>query len=192
MKFQTSAVLLLATLLYGHSAAAQSTAELAAGEVFVVAKEVKGSDVPKMVVTAVVDSPVEKVYEVISNCDKFEDRMPRILEAKFVHYTPSAARCDVTVDIPFPLSNLRALTQDKRQAGPLEWYRKWWLVEGDYKTLVGSFVLKRFQNSASRTLLVYTVHADPKSVVPDFLREKAQRKSLPDMIERIREEAKKL
>lgn len=184
--------LVLTVLTLSSTAYAQDAGALAKGEVFVKAETVKGSDVPRMIVTAVVDAPPDKVYEVVTNCDRFPDRLPRILEAEFLSRSETKARCRVTVDIPFPFGNLTAVTDDVRQKGPSEWFRKWRLVKGDYDSLTGSFVLTPFQGQPGRTLLVYTIHAVPKSAVPDFLREKAQRSSLPAMVERIRKEVKKL
>lgn len=185
-------LLILTLLLAPIAATAQSNDALDAGEILVTSEPVKGSDVPRMNVTAVVDAPPAKVYEVVTNCDRFPERLPRILAAEFVSKSASGARCKVTVDVPFPLSNLTAITQDKRKAGPDVWYRKWTLVEGDYERMDGSFVLQPFRGDENRTLVKYTIHAVPKTAVPDFLREKAQRSSLPDMIERIRKEVRKL
>jgi len=143
-------------------------------------------------VTAVVNAPPSKVYEIMTNCDKFPDRLPHVLDAETVARGKHGNRCKVTIDLPFPLSNLTAVTQDRRKRGPHEWYRKWKLVKGDYSVNDGSVVLKEFRGDPNRTLFEYRVHAVPKTIVPDFLRERAQKRSLPNMVKRIRKEVRKI
>ena len=185
-------LLALAITVASSLAYAQSDDALAGGEVFVTSEPVAGSEVPRFIVTAVVDAPPAKVFEVVANCARLTERMPRVASAEYVSRTKTGARCKVTLDMPFPLSNLTAITQDRRKESPDIWYRKWTLVEGDYHVNDGSFVLVPFQGDANRTLVTYSIHAIPKTAVPDFLRERAQRSSLPDMIERIRKEVLKL
>ncbi len=183
-------VTFLAMPAWGHS-----TDALSKGEIFVWTEPVAGFDFPRLLVSAVVDSPPDKVYEVVTNCDKFPDRLPQIKEATTLKRSATSHTCSVTVGLPFPLSNLTAVTVDQRQQGPDVWFRKWTLVkdvESSYEHLAGSFVLKPFNGDPNRTLVAYRVHAVPKTNVPDFLRKTAQKKSMPKMIERIREEANKL
>lgn len=193
MKFRAAVLLLL--FMCAAPVHAQSTSALEKGEVLVKTEEVRGSDVPRMVVTAIVEAPPAKVYEIVTNCDKFPERLPRIKDAKTLEKHRDGHTCKVTVNLPFPLSDLTAVTRDRRKAGPDEWFRKWKLVEDaetDYKLNEGGFVLKPYHDDPTRTLLIYSVHAEPKTIVPDFVREKAQKKSFPGMVERIRDEVKKL
>lgn len=190
----TLSVLLLLTAV-SAPAWAQSTTALDKGEIFVSTEDVKGYDFPRMVVTAVVDAPPEKVFEIVGNCDRFTERLPRVKESKILKKTPTSYTCQVTIGMPFPMSDLTAVTIDQRKLGPDVWYRKWHLVEGvetSYTHNVGGFILRPFAGDPNRTLIRYEVHAIPKSSVPDFIRKSAQKKSLPGMIERIRKEVSKL
>jgi hypothetical protein len=188
-------VSIVAVFLVAPLAHAQSQSALESGKVFVKTEEVQGSDIPRMVVTAIVDAPPQKIFDLVTDCDKFPGRLPRIKEARTLKKHSDGHTCEVTLGLPFPLSDLTAVTRDRRKEGPDEWYRKWKLVknvETDYKINNGGFFLKPYQDDPNRTLFVYKVHAEPKTIVPDFLRERAQKKSLPGMVERIRKEVKKL
>lgn len=165
---------------------------LAKGKIRVQTEKVKGSDIPRVVVTAVVDAPPPKVWEVVSNCDKFEQRMPNIEQARIVSAKGNVVICEVEIDLPFPLSNLTARTRGIHHVGPKVWSRKWSLIRGDYSFNDGSWVLTPYGKDGKRTLVVYKVHAEPDTHVPDWVREKAQKSSLPKMIKRIRQEVKKL
>ena len=186
----------LLVFLLAAPAWAQDTSALDKGEIFVKTKDVAGFDTPKLIVTAVVEAPPAKVYEVVTNCDRFVDRLPRVESSKTLSRNGNSHKCKVRLAMPFPMSDLIAVTVDKRKQGPDEWYRKWVLdpaTESEsYRHLDGSFVLKPFSGDPNRTLVLYTVHAIPKSAVPDFIRKTAQKKSMPNMIKRIRKEVAKL
>ncbi|MDF1562858.1 MAG: hypothetical protein P1V51_07430 [Deltaproteobacteria bacterium] len=172
-----------------------SEAKLDQGEVFVWTEKVEGYEHPRLITTAVIDATPADVYEVTTNCDRWVDRMPRMKTGKTVKKTADSHVCESTLDMPFPFSDLVAVTIDKRKEGPDEWYRKWHLLEGkesDYLTLIGSYVFRPFKGDPKRTLLRYEILAIPKSAVPDFIRHKAQMNSMPNLVKRIRDEVKKL
>src|SRR5690606_15516092 len=83
------------------NAAAQSNDALSKGEISVDVIDVKGSKVPKVVVKGVVDAPPAKVWQIVSDCTKYKQRMTRIKAAKLVKKTGDTYICDVTVELPF-------------------------------------------------------------------------------------------
>ncbi len=182
----------LFVLAAASHAVAQDRDSLSKGEIHVSTEDVKGSDVPSMKMTAVIDAPPKKVWELVSNCDKYESRMPNINEARELKREGNKVFCEVEVDLPFPLSNLTAVTEAVHKTSSKRWSRTWTLIRGDYSVNNGSWVLSPFDTEGKRTLIVYTVHADPDTFVPDWAREKAQKSSFPDLIERLRDEVKKL
>lgn len=195
MKKAVVLTLFLIIAAFADTTFAQSTAALDKGEIFVELEDIAGSDFPKMKVTGVIEAPPSKVYQIITDCDRFPERMPRVESAKTLKKSKSSHTCEVTIGLPFPLADLTAVTKDRRKAGPDEWYRKWELVEeieSSYHANSGSFVLTPFEGDPNRTLVRYSVHAIPKTAVPDFLRKSAQKKSLPDLIERLRLEVRKI
>ena len=68
----------------------------------------------------------------------------------------------------------------------------WKLVSGDYTRNEGSWEVKALDEAGTRSLVTYSVLAEPKTSVPDFIRESAQAKVLPELMERVESEAAKL
>lgn len=183
----TISALLAFTVLASYAFADEKGA-LANGEILVETTPVEGSDLPKVVVKGVIDAPPAKVWAIVSDCDVYEDKLPRIRSARVVEREDDAVVCEVTVALPFPISDLTATTRAKHVEGPPRWSREWKLVEGDYDVNDGSWVLEHFDGDDERTLATYSVHAVPHSSIPGWARRRAQRSSMPDIIERLREE----
>jgi ribosome-associated toxin RatA of RatAB toxin-antitoxin module len=156
--------------------------------------KVEGSDTPKVVVTSKIDAPPDKVWAIVSDCSKYKQRMPRIAAAQELSVSGNVHTCQVTLEMPFPLSNLTATTEatHTENAETHTYARRWKLVKGDYKFNTGSWEVKPVDGDPASSQVVYTVHAEPNSAVPDWLKEKAQKKSLPELIVRVRDEANKL
>ena len=173
-------------------AQAQSKEWLDKGNISVKSRAVKGTSTPETLVVAVVDAAPEVVWRLVSDCAKYKKTMNRIASSKLLSQTGDEHICEVEIEMPFPLSNLKGTTRAKHQVSAQRWERSWSLIKGDYKFNNGSWVLEPFEGSSQRTLVTYRVHAEPTTSVPDWVRERAQKKSLPEMIERLRQEAKKL
>lgn len=184
--------LLTALLLFSLPASADSAKDrLAAGEIIIKTSPVAGSSTPKLRAMAVVDAPPERVWAIIDKCDDYEKTMVRVAEAEELSRQGTKVRCKVTVDMPFPLSNLTAVTEATHTVKPGElWERKWKLVEGDYKVNMGSWRLAPFDDAKTRTLVVYEVVADPKITIPEGIKKAAQKKSIPELMEHLREQVK--
>ena len=191
-----SQITLIACLLVLPSpATAQkpTKAGLAAGKIFVQAFKVKGSEAPSMKLTAVIEAPPGKIWPLVSNCNQFSRTMPRIAKGRIVSSKGKHVICRVTVDLPFPLSNITSTTDGIHIIRKGQYYsRRWTLISGDYKENRGSWVLTRFEGNPRRTLVVYSVYVVPKTSIPNWLRTMAQKKSLPEMIKRMRKIAKNM
>lgn len=70
--------------------------------------------------------------------------------------------------------------------------RKWTLIKGDFRVNTGSWVVESFNESGTRSLVTYTVHAEPTTSVPDWVKKKARDSSMPKLIKRLRKESKKV
>jgi ribosome-associated toxin RatA of RatAB toxin-antitoxin module len=184
--------LVVGLVLWTSAASAQDMKALERGEVLVKVQEVKGSEAPRAIVTAIIDAPPEDVWRLVSDCKRYSKIFDRIKRSKLLEQKGSEYVCEVEVELPFPFSNLVGVTRAIHtvEAGK-EWRRAWTLVRGDYHTNTGSWVLKPHGADGKKTLAVYTVHADPKNAVPDWLRNKAQKSTLPDMMKRLRVEVKR-
>lgn len=171
---------------------AQSADWLGKGNISVKTRAIKNTDNPEVIVKAVIDAPPEKVWKIVADCSRYKQTMNRIASSKQISVKGNEVICEVEIDMPFPLSNLNGRTKAIHTITPTRWERRWTLIKGDYKYNNGSWVLEPFGDSGQRTLATYRVHAEPNTSVPDWVREKAQKKSLPEMIERVRKEVKKL
>ena len=63
--------------------------------------------------------------------------------------------------------------------------RRWKLVSGDYSVNDGSWEVEAADPEGKTSLVTYSVHAEPNTAVPDFLRAQAQKKALPELIARV-------
>ncbi len=169
--------------------ASDKKARLAAGEILVSSKKVRGFDLPRATVMGVVDATPEKVWGIVSNCADYKRTMERVEQSTLIWKKGNVHRCRVTVDLPFPLSTLTVTTDavHKVVAGK-SWQRSWKLVEGEFVRNNGSWTLAPFNTDASKTLVIYKVHAIPKLPVPDGVLRAAQRKTLPNIIKNLRKQ----
>ena len=157
------------------------------GEILVYQKKVKGIDVPEMVVKAVINAPPEKVWAIVSRCQNYTRTMLRIKRSQELSRRGNNIVCKVTVDMPFPYSDITSTTRVRHKVGNGRWHRSWRLISGDYTRNRGSWLLTRFKNDPKRTMAVYHALAVPKSWIPNWVRNLAQKKTLPKMIKRLRQ-----
>lgn len=183
---------LVCVVMFPWSSFAQSMDWLGKGNISVKTRAMKNTDNPEVIVKAVIDAPPEKVWKIVADCSRYKQTMNRVASSKQISVKGDEVVCEVEIDMPFPFSNLNGRTKAVHTITPKRLERRWSLVKGDYKYNNGSWVLEPFDASGQRTLATYRIHAEPNTSVPDWLREKAQKKSLPEMIERVRKEVKKL
>lgn len=167
-------------------AAASKAERLAKGDVIVTTSKVKGYDMPKAHVEAIIKAPPAKVWKIIEKCGDYAKTMPRIAKAKEVSRKGNVVTCDVTVDLPFPLDDLQAVTRAKHTEKDGTYKRAWTLLKGDYQVNTGSWTLS--PHGKNQTLVKYEVFAVPNVSLPTFLQETAQQNSLPNLIEKLRKQ----
>ncbi len=168
-------------------AQADTQSRLDHGEILISSRPIAGSELPEVTLQAVVDAPASKIWKIIDDCGNYQRTMPRIASSKQLERTGSRVVCQVEVSLPFPLSNLTGVTEAVHTIGPPKWQRVWHLLRGDYEKNDGSWTLTPFDADGKRTLVVYKIHAIPKTSVPNAILRKGQRESLPKMIEHLRE-----
>jgi ribosome-associated toxin RatA of RatAB toxin-antitoxin module len=152
---------------------------------------VKGSDMPRITAKAVLSQPPEKVWAVISDCSKYKGRMPRVAAAKLVKKDGNKHTCEVTVEVPFPFSNLTAVTEAVHEESAGGMTRRWKLVKGDYKRNEGSWEIKPLEGG-KKSEVTYSLHVEPNTALPASILEAAQKKAIPDLFVRLEKEAGKL
>lgn len=176
-------------LLPGAAAGDQTLPD--SGKVDVKMVPVSGSG-PKVVARAVLAVPPKKVWQIVSDCAHYKEHMPRVAASELVKKVGNVHTCKVTISMPFPFSNLTAVTDAVHEESDQGMSRRWKLVRGDYTYNEGSWEVFPADKAGKTSLVVYTVHAEPKTSVPAWIRESAQKKALPEMIERVGAEAAKL
>ena len=182
----------LCALLPALAQAGDRQSRLERGEVLIRTVKVDDSGMPEARVEAVLDAPPAAVFEVVSNCDKLEERMPRMERSRSLGREGGESLCETTVDMPFPIRNLTAVTRSRLVEGPPLWSKKWKLVRGDFRTNDGMWEVRAWQDDPKRSHVHYRIHAVPELAVPDFLQRFAQKKSLPDVMANVEKQARKL
>jgi ribosome-associated toxin RatA of RatAB toxin-antitoxin module len=165
---------------------------LARGEILVASRPVSGRPAEQEVVLqAVIDAPPAAVWHLVSNCRDFSRTLPRILASQEISRRGDRVVCRVVVDMPFPYADVTEVTEATHTVTKDRWRREWRLVSGDFRENRGSWELRFFAGDPHRTLLEYHAAVVPTSWVPGWIRRAAQRRTLPQMIERLRELVKK-
>jgi len=184
------ALLLVASSALGSGASLEE--RLDGGEVVIKVRDVSGSPMPHVKAVGVIEAPPESVWSLVEDCNHWKTNLTRIEKAETVWRRGEDVRCKVTVDMPFPVDDLTAVTDAKHRVRGGTFQRKWWLVEGDYRVNAGSWTITSFQGRPDRALVVYEVHAEPKMSVPDFIVKAAQNQSIPRLFEKLRQRAREI
>ena len=155
---------------------------------------VPGSDTPTAVVEAVVDAPAAAVWSIISRCADYKTRMPRIAASKELSRSGDESKsftttCEVTADLPFPLSDLTSVSRADHVVEPgVRYVRRWQMLSGDYDLNEGSWTLVA-QDGGARTKVTYRLRAKPRIPLPDAVLRQVQSGTLPDMMRNLRVQA---
>ncbi len=181
----TQILIALLTILIAIPALAGGLAD---GEVIVTEKEVDGYDLPRVTAKGVINAPMEKVWNILKDCNNYTKTMQRVKAAKEIkRFGSGKIRCQVTLELPWPLDNLTAVTDSIHTEQPGKMYKRAWsLVSGDYEYNTGSWTLTPYKGDANKTLAVYSIHVKPKTSVPDAIKARAQKSALPDLFDHIR------
>ena len=157
------------------------------GETVVSASKTK-KGYKKFKMMAILKAKPETVWKIISDCDKYEKTMTKLKSAKLVKKLgKNKFLCETVVDTPFPLKDLRAVTEATHTIRPgKEWKRAWKLVEGDYKVNKGSWTLKPYEGG--KTLVIYKNIAEPTIDIPQAIQDRARKKTLPGLIAHLRKQ----
>ena len=172
--------LLTATVAWAQS----RDARLDAGEVIIDTIPVKGSDMPKLQATAYIKASPDKLWALISECNNYTKTMKGLKFAKELSRKNGKIRCKTIADLPWPLSDLTAVTEAKHDVQPGKFYRRSWkLVSGDFTANTGSWTLTPRKEG---TLAVYNIHVEPTTSMPDNVISSVQEGALPDLFDHLR------
>lgn len=165
------------------------------GEVVVESRPEPGYSNPRLVVHAVVDAPPDRVWALIDDSSRYTGYMPRVKQSRELSRTPSddgdVVETQMTIDMPFPLKDLTAVTRAKHVVVDGELYsRRWDLVRGDYQRNTGSWTFVPVPDDPSRTLVRYEIHVVTHSKLPKKVVGLAQERAIPKLIQALRDNAR--
>jgi ribosome-associated toxin RatA of RatAB toxin-antitoxin module len=158
-------------------------ARLDKGEVIVVPLD---GDKPAARMTGVVDAAPAAVWKVIDDCARYKEFMPRTVVSERLADADGKVRCRIRIELPWPMKNLESVTRADHLVEENRFRRVWTLESGDYHANDGSWTLTPFKGDPKRTLVVYEVVTQPKSAMPKSMSGYAQRRGLPEVIEKLR------
>jgi len=226
MKVKLPLVLMLCSLCqYGLRAAPQgddlytACTQLKAGEIIT---RKLSPDEPGCMggqVGGIIEAPVDKVWEVLSDYNRFHEYMPRMpvtfivskqaldaiakktdwkrtaFEKMLMPYRIDAMESDTVyfynvVDMPVPVRDRWYLLEMVRD--PLSCRVEWKMVTGNMKVNSGSWQLMLHPESPNRTVAVYTTVSNSGIPIPGFIQEYGLGRSLPDIIRGVRKRAGEL
>lgn len=166
------------------------TGELGGEKIVMIPREPTGGHGVALHACGLIDAPPAQVWPVVRDCEKWVQYMPGVGSSKLQKRTGNNAICEVIVDLPYPLSDLRSVTSIVEIERPDGGYsRRSLFLEGNYKHNNGYWVLLPF-DEGKQTLLIYDIDFDPDIAVPDFLLRSLQSRSAPDIFNAIRERVK--
>jgi ribosome-associated toxin RatA of RatAB toxin-antitoxin module len=178
-------------LLFARAAVADDNADLAGGKIVITQVPVSGSSEPQHVMRAIVESPPASVWKIVSDCAHYKEHLPHIAASAELSRVGKTVTCQVTIDMPFPTSNLTAVTEAIHEERPDGMSRTWKLLRGDFEFNEGSWTVESYRGGAA-SLVTYRLHVKPKTMIPGFIRDMAQAKAMPDLMQRVRLEAAKV
>jgi uncharacterized protein YndB with AHSA1/START domain len=178
------AILLIPTLGSAMPRTPEDLQRLEQGEAIVESRDVPGSDMPELTTTAIIDAPPARVWEIIDHCGNYQRTLMKVKSSQELSRIGTTVRCEVVVDTPWPLPELRVITVAEHIVTPGKWARRWKLESGDYIENSGSWTLTPW--AGGRTLVEYRVHSEPRVSVPLALMRSAMKEAMPKLMEKLR------
>lgn len=192
MSYRDAMMRTLATLVFLFTAWSASAAD----GIKTWSEPVADSAISWSIVEATIDAPASMVWGIVSSCNDYPRSMPSIAKARELSREgdPSSSFttvCEVTADLPFPMSDLTSVSKavhtveiDKR------YVRRWQMIRGDYEFNEGSWTVAA--TSPTQTLATYRIRVRPKTPVPDSLLGTFQASMLPKIIAQLRGRVREL
>jgi ribosome-associated toxin RatA of RatAB toxin-antitoxin module len=163
-------------------------ARLDAGEVLIRDLEPSDPNGIGVLLMGLVDATPDQVWEVMQDCEAQDEFLPRISHAAVQDREGDSHTCDLVVDLPLPLSDLRTETRHRVRRLPDGGHqRRWDLLPGDWSYLrnSGSWTVHPY-SGGGRSLLVGRMDLLPKSAMPNWVLRAAQARQAPETFAAIR------
>ncbi len=140
-----------------------------------------------VLLVGVIEAPPDRVWAVMADCEEQDEFIPRVGYAAVRDREGDSHTCDLVIDMPLPMSDLRTATRHHVRRLPDGGYqRRWDLLPGDWDYLrnSGSWTVHPYQDG--RSLLVGRMDLLPKSMLPAWLLQAAQVRQAPETFAAIR------
>ena len=181
-----STLIVLSILSNSHAQKMTNEAALRAGEVEIHTESIPKSSMPKLVAEAIFNAPPAKLWKILEDCSSYKKNMQSISSSRALGTVNGKLRCEIVIDLPWPLDDLRSVTDAIHVVEVNKLYqRSWTLVEGDYTANRGFWRLVAL-DKGTKTYIRYEIHIEPKTSVPNFLKKSAQKSKIPDLFEHLR------
>ncbi len=183
-----SVLLLLAPMARAAGADEPSRdARIAGGEVLVTQIAIEGVSIPELLIEGVFDAPPEKVWALVDACGGYREIMPMVSESRETERVGEESQCSWTVQMPFPLANIKTLVAATSVARDGKWRREYKQVSGGFLRNQGSWELFAFGDDGKRTRFAYRYLAVIDTIFPDTFVKSGQLKAARQMVATIRE-----
>lgn len=155
-------------------------------------REVAGSDIAEAKAEIVINQPAERVWQVVTNNEKFVEFMPYMEEVRIMGTEGKYRFIYYRIDPPFVDEREYTLRVHDEISEGL-WIRRWSLADDKgppkrddcvhLKVSNGSWTIKRL--GERKTHLTYWVFTDSGGSVPTWIANKANSMSLPDLMHAV-------
>lgn len=131
---------------------------------------------------AIIDAPMAKVFEAISDFEHYNEFMPHTTLAEVIRREGNELWFRTALDFKVKrVTYVLHVTLDPDGRG-----LRWTLAEGDLAFNEGGWELEPYGPDGSRTYVTYTAYVDPGFYVPGFMLAKLTEGSLPAVINAVR------
>lgn len=135
-----------------------------------------------------VDQTPENCFNVVYNIESYPDFMPNITGTKLISKSEKGKIYDFVFEIAFMDIEYTLLIKDSIIND--EYTMNWSFVKGEIKESSGSWNIKPDPSDSNLSVIYYRTFLDPGSFLPDWIVSKLTARSIPDMVEAIREQTK--
>lgn len=179
-------------LLLARAAGADDAAALRHGQDLYKMVEVEGSRSSRGFVKGIVEAPLARVFEVITDYDGQEGFMPRVQESRIVARNTASLRYHTVLEMPWPVSDVEydaevSWAADRRSI-------RFVMVPGTgqgVKRFDGHWRLAPFEGSATRTVVQYDLHFEPTTEWPEWIIDVGTKSALGDVLPALRKQLAK-
>jgi len=157
-------------------------------------RDIPGSKIRELKAVVVVDFPVEKIWAVIDDIEKYTEFMPYLEEVQVLEKEPNKVVAYHRLDAPLVSErDYTLLIESTPEPEKRHYFRSWKIAEGAgpqikdgivrVRVCDGSWTLKSV--GPNKTHLTYFLHTHPGGSVPMWIANKANTVSLPALFEAI-------